>query len=403
MGYVNILRRAWNLVWRYRALWIFGMLLALTTVGGFYFVGDLDAEDNDNWGIRVKLTEDAIIYLPGEGLRVDLTRPGDSYVEVLGGSGWRELGELRDELAELADLFVWEPWGETLPAEVWAVLIALGAVLALTILMGGIARYVSEASLIRMVSHTEEADETVGLRCGFSLGFSRTAWRLFLIDLFLQVPVKAALILLFVLALLPLGLWALGSTAAGVVGTLFATGLFFLMVALSLVVSAALSLLLQVCRRACAVEGLGTFAAIRRGTAMVRSNPKQVVSVWAIWIATRLVWMVAMVPLVIVLSPIILMFLVIGTVLAGVPAVLIGAVLSSFFANPAPWVIGAIVGLPILFLVTLLPTLFCSGLVEVFKSSTWTLGYRQLLAMESSAPVPVPAPGAPGLEPAPAA
>ena len=86
----------------------------------------------------------------------------------------------------------------------------------------------------------------------------------------------------------------------------------------------------------------------------------------------------------------------------GVPAVTIGAILSIFFANPVPWVIGAIVGLPILILVTLLPTLFFNGLVEVFKSSTWTLAYRQLLAVQSPAPVKVPAPGAPGLEPAPA-
>lgn len=395
MGYVDILKRAWNLVWRYRALWIFGMLLALTTVSGFYFVGDLDPDDYHS-EIQVKLTEDAIIYLPGEGLRVDLTKPGGLYVEVAEGSSWRELGEL-------TDLFEWEPWGDTLPDEVWAILIAIGSVLALVIVFGGIARYVSEASLIHMVNSTEETGDTVSMKRGFRLGFSRTAWRLFLIDLLVQVPVKVALIALFALALLPLGLWAVGSTAAGVVGTLFATGLFFLLVVLSIVASAALSLLLQVCRRACAMEGLGALAAIRRGTAMVRGNPKQVVSVWAIWIATRLLWMVAMVPLLIVLSPIILMFLVAGLVLGGLPAVTIGAILSIFFTSAVPWVIGAIVGLPILLLITLLPTLFFSGLVEVFKSSTWTLAYRQLLAVENPASASVPAPGAPGLEPAPAA
>jgi hypothetical protein len=48
----------------------------------------------------------------------------------------------------------------------------------------------------------------------------------------------------------------------------------------------------------------------------------------------------------------------------------------------APWMLGAAVGIPIFLLVVGLPTLFLGGLAEVFKSSVWTLAYRELGARE---------------------
>ena len=32
MNYTKALKRAWETTWRYRALWIFGVILALTTI-----------------------------------------------------------------------------------------------------------------------------------------------------------------------------------------------------------------------------------------------------------------------------------------------------------------------------------------------------------------------------------
>ena len=40
MNYQKVLKRSWDMVWRYRALWLFGAILALTTVNGFYFTLD---------------------------------------------------------------------------------------------------------------------------------------------------------------------------------------------------------------------------------------------------------------------------------------------------------------------------------------------------------------------------
>jgi hypothetical protein len=49
-----------------------------------------------------------------------------------------------------------------------------------------------------------------------------------------------------------------------------------------------------------------------------------------------------------------------------------------------PWIAGAAIGVPIFLAVIILPALFLSGLMEVFKSSTWTLTYRELTALETT-------------------
>jgi len=44
------------------------------------------------------------------------------------------------------------------------------------------------------------------------------------------------------------------------------------------------------------------------------------------------------------------------------------------------------------------PWLFLGGLMEVFKSSVWTLTYRELRALESVEPDQLPEPDMPDLE-----
>ncbi|MCK4315399.1 MAG: hypothetical protein KAX24_06475, partial [Anaerolineae bacterium] len=47
-----------------------------------------------------------------------------------------------------------------------------------------------------------------------------------------------------------------------------------------------------------------------------------------------------------------------------------------------PWILAAVIGGPIFILVVASPWIFLGGLMEVFKSSTWTLTYRELRALE---------------------
>jgi hypothetical protein len=389
MNYGRVLKRALEMGWRYRALWLFGAILALTTVNGFYFGYDwVQDEDWYETGARIpiKVNEGTTIYLPGEGLAIDLTDPGGISIEV-DEQEWQGLEEL---------------FTEVIPRDVWTILIAVGVVLGGMILVGLIARYVAEAALIRMVSDTDQTGETLGLRRGLRLGLSRSAGRLFLIDLLINLPLTLASILLFLLALSPLLLWITGSTAAGIVGTTATAGLLFLVIALLVVVSVVLSPLVLLIRRACGVEGLGVIASIRRGFNVARGHLKETVIVWLIWIGIRLLWMFATVPVIIVLLPVTLLFIVAGAVLGAVPAVMVGGLLTLFFEGAVPWIVGAVVGLPVFILVMIAPMLFLGGLVEVIKSSIWTLTYRELRALEAAEAELAPGAGVSGLEAAPA-
>ena len=382
MNYKNVLKQSWELVWRHKALWLFGAILALTTANGFFFAFDPDW-DSDGEVTAIKISENSTIYVPGAGGFIDLTDPNS-----------RVFRFDDEDLEELRRLFREELLADWIPEGVWAVLIALGVIAAGMTIVGLVGRYTAEAALIRMVNEDQETGEKPGILRGLRLGFSRSAWRLFLIDIVVHLPVILALMLAFGLAMLPLLLWAVDSTAAGVTGTLLTFGGLLLAIFLSVIVSAALSLFVQVIRRACAVEGLGVFASIGRGLRMVRRNFKEVFVIWLIWIGTRLAWMLATVPVLILLSPILVLFVLAGVAVGAVPAVLVAALLSTTLAEPFAWAVGVLAGLPLFLLVTLAPMLFLGGLVEIFKSSTWTLAYRELCALECTAADKVPAAGA---------
>ena len=390
MEYQSILKRSWDMVWRYRALWLFGAILALTTVNGVYGLLDPGWEDNGE-RIPITLSERATVYIPGEGLGIDLTDPD-----------WRELGISDADLRELRAFFAGELVADEIVRGVWSILIALGVIAAGTAILGLVARYVSEAALIRMVHEGEETGEKAGILRGLRLGFSRSAWRLFAIDLVIRLPLLVLFLLGLGLALLPLLLWAVGSTVAGVTGIALSAGGFFLLTVLSLIVGAIVSPFVQIMRRACAVEGLGVMASIGRGFGMVRRHGKEVLVIWVIWMGTRLSWMVAGIPVVIVISPLLLLSLVAGSVAGAVPALLVGGLLTPVLAGPFPWIVGALAGLPLFFLVLLVPVFFFAGLVEIFKSSTWTLAYRDLCALERTVNEKVPASPGASLKAAPA-
>jgi hypothetical protein len=236
------------------------------------------------------------------------------------------------------------------------------------------------------------------------MGWSRTAWRLFLIKLLIGLPVILAFALLFLLVL-ALGLLSglvvmKNSVVAGVIGIVAAVGLFFMLIFLAIVVGAVLSLLIKFFWRACALEGLGVIESIRQGFDVVRQYLKDVVIMWLIMIGVHIGWTIAMIAMAIVLLPAIILLIIVGGVLGGLPALLVGGLASLFFEGAVPWILAGVIGIPIFILVVALPWLFLGGLMEVFKSSVWTLTYRELRALESLEPelVQSPEPETPDLE-----
>jgi len=360
MDHIKVLKRAWEITWRYRVLWIFGIILALTTASGGYRGGG-----------------------GGGG----------------GGGSGNGNGGSNGDFPPLGGLSVPE-----IPPQVVTILITIGIVLAcvifILVIAAAVARYVAETALIRMVDDYEETGEKRGVRQGFRLGWSRTTWRLFLIKLLVGLPTALVFILLFVLASAPLLLWVTGSIPAGVIGTVATIGLFFMALFLAIVVGVALSLLEKFFWRACALEELGVIEAIRQGFDIVIKHWQDVLVMWLIMVGVRIGWAVAMILVLILLFPVMILLMIVGGVLGGLPALLVWGGASLFFEGAVPWILAGVVGLPIFILVMAVPWLFLGGLMEVFKSSTWTLTYRELRALEGVEPEPdqLPEPDTPDLE-----
>lgn len=330
MDYLKILRRAWHITWRCRALWVFGVIIVLTTSRGGGNPGvqyTFRGEDLESWSRRFP----AVDLPPHE-------------VATLIGAG-----------------------------------LALVCAIAILALAAVVARYVAQTALIRTVDDYELSGERHTVRHAFRLGWSRASLRLFLIDLLIGLPVAVAFILLFLLALAPLLLWTTGRTVAGAIGTVATIGLVILLVLLAIVVGVVLSVLSHFFRRACVLEGLGVIESLHEGCGVARRHVKDVAVMWLIMIGLGLGWMLLMIPVTILL-------LIPGVVLGGLPALLTGGLASLAFQGAVPWILAAAVGLPIFILVAGVPSLFLGGLAEVFMSSVWTLTYRELRALEPDRP-----------------
>jgi hypothetical protein len=48
-----------------------------------------------------------------------------------------------------------------------------------------------------------------------------------------------------------------------------------------------------------------------------------------------------------------------------------------------PWILAVVVALPFFILVLAVPLTLLDGLMKVFQSTTWTLTYRELQALEN--------------------
>ncbi len=322
MDHLKILKRAATITRHYRALWVFGIILALTTArsGG-----------GNNNGI-----------------------------EYRDGPQWQ---------------------GPELSTELINTLIITGIILLcvmlLLIVAGTVAHYVAQTALIRMVDQHEATGEKLSVRQGFRLGWSRVALRLFLMDLLIGVSCFIAFLLLVLIAATPLLVWLTDNIPVRVLGTVLAVGLALLVIFVLIITAIVLMLLLEFFHRAVVLENRGVVEGMRRGLQLVRQRLGDVVVMGLILVALGLGWVIVMIP-------VIILFVLAGIVLGGLPALLVGMIASLFTQEKITWIISAIVGLPIFFLVVAVPLLFLNGLAETFLSSAWTLTYRELLALEGA-------------------
>jgi len=340
MDHVKILKRAFSISWNYRVLWVFGFLLALT-----------------------------------------LPRGGPNANYQFGANDFSRSQGFPPFSPAISQQFI---------NTIIAVGVALLCIIILLAIAGTFVRYISETALIRLVDQNEATGEKVNVRAGFRMGWSRRAFRLFLIDLLFGVVGIVAFLLLILVAAAPFLVWLTSSDLLRTLGTVTGIGMVFLVILLFILIAIILSVVMQFIRRAAVLEDLGVFASIRRGFILVRQRLGDIVVMALILFALGLGWAVLSIPLIILL-------LLAAVVVGGLPALLAGLITSLFVQGYLPWIVAILIGLPIFLVVLVVPGSFVNGLVQVFTSSTWTLTYREVLALGGARPEAQPPQPAPPL------
>ena len=361
MDPVKILKRAWHILWSYRALWAFGLILALTAAGS----------SGGNGSNGTRFSGD------GNNQRYEAPLP----------ENWRE--ELGKVFAE-AGKEIEKVFDEGLPAlgisqgELTA-LLWIGAVFILIMLAAGIvmaiARYVSETAVIRMVDEYEATDTKMTVRQGFRIGWSRTSWRLFLINLIVNLPAILFVGLLVVVGFVIYSMVTGGNETFAVAGVVSMIGVVFLAVFVVVVLSIVLHLLRHFFWRACALEDLGVRESLRSGFTLVRENWKNVGLMWLIMIGLGIAWMIVSMIAVIITIPIVLITSVVAALVAAIPGLLLVGLFSLFLNGYLPWIVGAIFIAPLFFTLAFSPWILLTAWQQVYTSTVWTLTYREIKAL----------------------
>ena len=364
MDPIKILKRAWAILWSYRALWVFGILLALTTAGG--------AGGNGGGSGQYRNNPNPNFTFPQNG------QPIGQQIQQFIQQGIQSFGQ--------------PPFNQV---NFWiGIGIALAIVILILMVVAAFLRYISETALIRMVDQYEATGEKATIRQGFRFGWSRTSWRLFLINLLVSLPNIIVVLFLLGAGVIVFLLFSAGNQVLSVIGVVALIGAFFLLIFILIILDALLNLLRHFFWRVCALEGTGVFESIRRGFGLVRRNWKNSGLMWLIMIGLGIAWIIVALIAFLLLIPVFIVLALVGLVIGGIPALAVYGLTSLFLSAPATWIIAALVGFPILILIVSLPVIFLRGLKETFHSTVWTLTYRELKALETVALAPVETPTA---------
>jgi hypothetical protein len=366
---VKILQRAWHILWNYRALWAFGLILAIAT-GGSSFNG------GNNNGVQYQADGN------GNGPQ---TPPPQSMPEFFNDLS-RELDKLFSQGIPEANIT-----GQALTAFLWVIGVFVLFMIVVGIIVA-IARYVSETAVIRMVDEYENTGAKMTVREGFRIGWSRTAWRLFLINLIVNLPV----ILLFIVLLIAgtiIFLSAMnGNTNFTAVSIVSMIGLVFTSICTVIILSIFLGLLRHFFWRVSVLEDVGVRESFSRGFALVREHWKSVGIMWLVMIGLGIAWIVVSIIAIIVTIPVVILTGIAATLVAAVPYLLLVGLFSLFLGGPLPWIAAALFVLPLFFIIAFSPWLLLGSWQTVFTSTVWTLTYRELKALPAIAPEAEPVP-----------
>jgi uncharacterized membrane protein (UPF0136 family) len=351
MNHSNILKRSWQILWSYRALWVFGFLLAFTTTSG-----------NPGSSSNARVYDD------------------NSQPAVPGQFGeWG--GQFQDEFERLGEMMKRLVEGGMTP-DLQNNLIIAGVILIVFFLalavVFTIIRFTSETALIKMVNEYEETGEKRGVRQGFRLGWSRAAWRLFLIDLILFIPLMTFIGGLIAAAVVLVMTGISSGRTSGIVAVVAGIGLVFLLIFVAMLVVIVLSVILRYIYRCCVLDDLGVIDSIRQGYGLARRHLKDTGIMALIMLGINIAFPILMLPVAFLLLAVSVLF-------GGGSALAVGGLTGLFSGDPSlTSVVSTIVVGGIIFIIFMsIPLNFLRGLKLTYQSSAWTLAFRELRALET--------------------
>ena len=367
MDPVKILRRAWYILWSYRALWVFGLILALAAGSS--------AGQGSNNGTRYEQSSEQNTHVTPQSMQ-EAFREFQHQVNKLFTQGIPDMHITGQDLTT----FLWVIGGFIL------VMLILGIFVA-------IARYVSETAVIRMVDEHESSGNKLSVRQGFRIGWSRTAWRLFLINLIVNLPAITLALVLLVAGISVYLAVVNGNTNFAAFSVVSAIVLGFVTIFVVVILTILLRLLRNFFWRICALEDASVRESLQRGFAFVLENWKNVGLMWLVMIGLGIVWAVASILLIIVTIPVVIVTFVIAILVVALPFLLLVGIFSTFLGGVLPWVAGGLFMAPLFFTLAFSPWLLLGSWQSVYTSTVWTLTYREIKALPAIAapaePVPV--------------
>ena len=345
MEFGRVIKRATEVTWRHKVLWVFGIAAAL--FGG----GIKSSPGGAGQGLQYTFNSQDIERWRG-------TMPRFPRIPGMPFGSW-SLGDA-SALEQLLPVIV-------------GILGILAVVALIVSILGIIVRYTSLGALIGLVDEVEEREDT-RFRTGLRIGWSRFL-RLFAIDLIIGI-VLAFVVVLFVLLLIiggllvtgPIALFAGNGGSVAILGILVAVaialGLVVMMALLGMALSAIVTLVREYAYRACVVEKLGVLESLGAGMRLMRTRFRESLLMWLLLLAIDIALGLVTVPLA----------LLAGVGLVG-PAIGIYSVTRSIGA-------AALAALPFL-LVIAIASAVIGGVYLAWRSSVWTLTFRELRAQEA--------------------
>ncbi len=310
MKHLDILKQAFAFTWRYRALWLFGFFLALCGGGG-------------------------------GGVNFNFPSGGEN-------------------LADMEKLDV----PSIDPTLLIALIVGFICLVFGLIILGMVVQYVTRTALIGMVSQAHQT-QAVTIRDGWRWGWARGAWRLFLINLLVGIPLFIISLILILMAFSPLLLLLADDRSLMIIGIILTVVAFIFILLLLMAISVVIAPILELAWRQAVLDQRGVIDSLRGAFQLFKTRFKDVAVLWLLLVGVGIGWGLATLVVVLPLS------LLAAAIIGGIPALLVYLIAGSGVG-------AAIAGIPLGLIAFMLVMTTATGYYLIFQSAIWTLAYLEL-------------------------